>query len=1273
MSENLFLQKLSLQNNMIEDLSVEKLLGNLQNNSSLRVLDLSYNKNDTLQSLDLSYNNYGMDSLESVLQGLEKNKFLKKLKLTGIQVGQLHIHQIIQILERNSSLQQLNIDIQLSDDDADLILKLQNSLSINYSLIELNSQKLNIGIQDKLTEGIYTLLRANQWIQQNYEDLIKNKAPQCPEFLRETVIKKLDHIQSQIGNSVSCQENNPFAFLYQSYIEQSQQNQQCQSQIAQDIYFSTAKQQQNNKILLSLNTDYSDVSNQRGVTTDDEKMDIVEISNMNSTMINNKSLNIEENNDNCQKNDNLKENSHFQQSKGEILLCDEEIEQSQQYQNQKSIQSNLLSLETLLGNQKIASQIQEFGKEVNSIKQNLNQVKNKLVEQNDQSKDKNQEQNQMNEYKKDEKEVETNNQKQIYGPPDLETFVQENFEAIYSKMKQIQKQTKKLKKQQENMSFSRSPMSTATTKSPSAQAQMLQNQNNNQQQFFSSKNMLNNKKEQQEQKLQIENRQINIQDQSQKLDENQNQSYQNQSTSMDCYQQGEQKQQLQQQLQYQQFQTQIPDLNTSNYSNPLTHQSYRNMQQPSLNIQENQINQNHQTQENKQQYQERQNQNNFEDYQNVRNFQNSQSDQIQQLQLQQQDFNLENLLTQKINEIFEQKLMGMTQSQRSLQNQNQQIQGHTSQATNSNHNTVNSNKNLSNPFYDKTEQNLQQQLYQQQINQTNYYNNNIEGQDVIQDNQVYDYLMDKSPKMYQQQIVSQCTDSSNLESSSSRQNNYQTKLQKLQKVRQQQELRDSIKKGQLYAFNQKKKAEKENISKAQNDQKYFEENMKKFTFYEIKTDDLTGSQSSKLRHEKCLQQKNVQQQQNKDKSWDNCKIESQLVYFKGKQLFLLIKQLGQNEKQFDSIKNKSLVNSMLFSFDIENNQIHQILQVQINFLDFVTDDLDNIYFIHFPNPKNDSQDRDRYTISQFTISDKNFETFKEVLGVAPKERKILNCGYFQEKIYIYGSSSKSKYDRTQNSFIFDLNFRKWEAYEFPFFDNNEKNQKSKIEAEINEHFLECALMEENQIFYLEPGQIIKYYNYIQNNYQMLEDGNMNQQDIENKISGFDLQLSVLNIESQQKEMFKLKDFLKACQSQFDPFYKKNSFNKQNYMKTSQQKLKELQNQRIFIYKKQNQLYFKSQDNSLFYSFDISTQNGSIQNLGIILKNKEIENFNTQFIDSNYIQQHTIQRDFINGKNQFCIANESFYYVTNDLNQIILFSIQEYSKKSKGRTQCDKDI
>lgn len=49
-------------------------------------------------------------------------------------------------------------------------------------------------MQDPLTEGLYALLRANEWIIRNYEQLLKNKAPPCPEFLREAVIKKLDYL-----------------------------------------------------------------------------------------------------------------------------------------------------------------------------------------------------------------------------------------------------------------------------------------------------------------------------------------------------------------------------------------------------------------------------------------------------------------------------------------------------------------------------------------------------------------------------------------------------------------------------------------------------------------------------------------------------------------------------------------------------------------------------------------------------------------------------------------------------------------------------------------------------------------------------------------------------------------------------------------------------------------------------------------------------------------------------------------------------------------------
>lgn len=127
-------------------------------NSAIQLLSLSRNfvevdyfgemlaQNNSLIQLDMAYNNYTMESIESLIKGLLDNKSLKKLRLSGMSIGQIHIHQFCEMLLKNSTLQEIEWDFLLNKEDFELITKLQESLMVNTTIINLNSNKFIVSM-----------------------------------------------------------------------------------------------------------------------------------------------------------------------------------------------------------------------------------------------------------------------------------------------------------------------------------------------------------------------------------------------------------------------------------------------------------------------------------------------------------------------------------------------------------------------------------------------------------------------------------------------------------------------------------------------------------------------------------------------------------------------------------------------------------------------------------------------------------------------------------------------------------------------------------------------------------------------------------------------------------------------------------------------------------------------------------------------------------------------------------------------------------------------
>ncbi|EAR94012.2 hypothetical protein TTHERM_00227260 (macronuclear) [Tetrahymena thermophila SB210] len=260
--DNVYLQKLSLSNNMIDDNSAAHIAMFIQLNQNIKQIDLSYNrisnfgaqqiaqvlstnkvithltlsrnyieedyfgealkKNQCLLVLDISHNNYSMESVENLLKGLLENQKLQRLKILGMLIGHIHIYQFCEVLSTNNSLQEIDWDLNLKQDDQEIISKLEDSLFDNNTLISMLSNKMNIGINNLLTEVICKYLLANEWVFKNYKSVLRNEMPQCNENIRDIVCRKITNIQA----SQKIQEEANALQLIQNAKEEIMQKQQ---------------------------------------------------------------------------------------------------------------------------------------------------------------------------------------------------------------------------------------------------------------------------------------------------------------------------------------------------------------------------------------------------------------------------------------------------------------------------------------------------------------------------------------------------------------------------------------------------------------------------------------------------------------------------------------------------------------------------------------------------------------------------------------------------------------------------------------------------------------------------------------------------------------------------------------------------------------------------------------------------------------------------------------------------------------------------------------
>ena len=81
----------------------------LENNTSLKFLDFSYNK-------------LGLSEFDSALRGLLKNDNLTRLNISGIPFDNKHLLTLCDILEFNNTLQEIFLDFSFDENDSRIVL-----------------------------------------------------------------------------------------------------------------------------------------------------------------------------------------------------------------------------------------------------------------------------------------------------------------------------------------------------------------------------------------------------------------------------------------------------------------------------------------------------------------------------------------------------------------------------------------------------------------------------------------------------------------------------------------------------------------------------------------------------------------------------------------------------------------------------------------------------------------------------------------------------------------------------------------------------------------------------------------------------------------------------------------------------------------------------------------------------------------------------------------------------------------------------------------------
>jgi len=149
----IMLEKLHISDNFIDGMGITAIAESLENNSSIRELDLSYNSIgdigvtalstvlrhpiSALEKLDVKWNSIGEMGATVIADALENNFSLRELSLSGNSIGDIGVTSISNVLRHpNSTLEKLDISVNSIGDIG--INALTNSL-LNNSMLNVLS------------------------------------------------------------------------------------------------------------------------------------------------------------------------------------------------------------------------------------------------------------------------------------------------------------------------------------------------------------------------------------------------------------------------------------------------------------------------------------------------------------------------------------------------------------------------------------------------------------------------------------------------------------------------------------------------------------------------------------------------------------------------------------------------------------------------------------------------------------------------------------------------------------------------------------------------------------------------------------------------------------------------------------------------------------------------------------------------------------------------------------------------------------------------------
>ena len=138
-------------------------------------------------SLDISFNNYSIEAIQNLFEGLITNKTLKNLEMIGIPIAQINIHKFCEVLKENSTLERISWDMEIDANDLDLFEKLEKMALVNFSLLDINTNKTEISLKNNLSSLLFLYLQSNQWIHENIKHVNNSGIPPCPVILHNYI------------------------------------------------------------------------------------------------------------------------------------------------------------------------------------------------------------------------------------------------------------------------------------------------------------------------------------------------------------------------------------------------------------------------------------------------------------------------------------------------------------------------------------------------------------------------------------------------------------------------------------------------------------------------------------------------------------------------------------------------------------------------------------------------------------------------------------------------------------------------------------------------------------------------------------------------------------------------------------------------------------------------------------------------------------------------------------------------------------------------------